>query len=238
MQNVLLRSAFLLCVVAHAVHAELITATATDFTNTTAEGLLDGVAWHATTSSEAPFLGINLSSGTWNVGVSLPPGVLALTASNVNAGDFQEFTFDTAISSGYFYIENFDSSSVANITSDATTFEMYATSSSITYVPATATSGVLNTSNEGYDGEGDAIFRFTGPLTSLRLDFTDGTGANGVFYGFSQASIVNSVPEPSSTAFLVIGVTGLALMRRRRSRRSSIGYLDSLPRQAAPANNQ
>ena len=71
----------------------MITASATDFTDTTASGLFNGVAWHASTSEDAPFLGINLPSGKWDVAIPLPLQALTLTASDVNEGDFQEFVF-------------------------------------------------------------------------------------------------------------------------------------------------
>lgn len=220
MQNVLLRSILALfagvSIGVPTVTAAMITASATDYTDTTASGQFNGIGWQASTSADAPFLGINLTSGQWDVAIPLPLHALMLTASHVNAGDFQEFIFDSPISDGYFYIENFDSSSVANITTDATSFQLLGASASITYSPTDASEGVLETSNDSYDGEGDAVFRFLGPLTRLRLDFTDGTGANGLFYGFSQDdSFVNPVPEPAAFVCIVIGVMGLGLLRRR-----------------------
>ena len=120
--------------------------------------------------------------GGWDVGsFDLDPDALALTTTNVNAGDEQSFDFDVPWEGGYFYIENFDSSSLATITVEGGSIDLLAASPSISYAGTTVSSGVLSTSNDGFDGEGDAVFAIEGDVTSIKISYDGGEGANGIF---------------------------------------------------------
>ena len=91
----------------------LISGIATGVTPTTAVGTLNGVGWTATASATSPFVGINLTPGTWDVPSSSPPANgLFLSAESTNAGDSHSFAFDQPIAAITFYVENFDSNSL------------------------------------------------------------------------------------------------------------------------------
>ena len=191
---------------------------ATDVTPVTASGTLNSVGWTATTTASSPFVGINLPSGTWDLGTAIPSDALFLAAGDVNAGDTQTFVFDQPVNDILFYVENFDSNSAANIVSDGNIALVSATAD-ITFTPATSTSATLATTNAGFDGVGDAILQFSGPTSYIQFDFTNGIGANGVFYGFAgnQNSInVTPVPEPSAFMALALCGVGIAYVRRRK----------------------
>lgn len=195
------------------------------FTSGTATGDISGIGITATTSNTSPFIGIvnnrwvSGGSGGWNAGLPLNAADLAIVASDVNVGDFQEFMFAQPLD-GFLYIENFDSSSIANITAaGATNLSILTGSSSISYNPTAANAGTLTTSNPTFDGEGDAVLAFTGPVTSIRLDYLSGEEANGVFYTFARELPTSvSTPEPSSMALTLIATLGVASLIRKRRR--------------------
>lgn len=171
---------------------------------TSATGAVAGVGFTATTSSTAPFDGLathrfahtDVPCGGWDAeGFELAPEAVALTTTWVNGGDWQQFDFDGAWGDGLFYIENFDSSSRAMIMLEGGgTLELLTASKSVSYDAATST---LSTSNDSFDGEGDAAFRVHGPVTSIRVDYKAGEQANGIFYTFADG---RAIPEPASLA--------------------------------------
>lgn len=202
------------------------TATWTSWEATSAAGMLNGVNITATTNSEAPFVGIagnhfgafDGECGSWDGSdeYALDHDVEGLIASNVNKGDYQEFTFSSAFTNGLLYIENFDSRSKANIkVTGATSIALVDASESITFDVKSGNGGVLASSNRGYDGEGDLVLALTGDVTSIRIDYTRGEGANGVFYTFAQAC---PVPEPTSALVMagLFGLGGLLYIRRKK----------------------
>ena len=180
---------------------------------TRAFGNIDGIQITATTNEAAPFIGIvshrfanvNIPCGGWDIdSYSLEPSALGLTTSYVNGGDAQSFDFDAPWAGGYFYIENFDSSSLAKITvTGGATLEMLAGSESISFASISDSMGELSTTNAGFNGEGDAVFRLDGPVTSVLVDYSQGEQANGIFYGFASDTPMGAIPEPAS-----IGVWG------------------------------
>lgn len=193
---------------------------------TSATGSVDGIVVTASTNADAPFTDFATHSfadptipcGTWDAGAFfLDPDVLSLTTTNVNAGDYQQFDFNAPWSNGYFYIENFDASSAAKVTvtggGDA---ELVAQSASISYTSTMPGMGILSSSNTGYNGEGDLVLKLNGPVTSIRLDYTSGEGANGVFYGFATGPAAGVIPEPTSLLvwFSLLGLV-FAVNRRR-----------------------
>ena len=91
---------------------------ANSVTPITASGTLDGIGWTATTTATSAFVGINLPTGTWDLGTTLPVNALFLAAGDVNAGDTQTFVFEQPVEDICFFVENFDSSSAANIVTD------------------------------------------------------------------------------------------------------------------------
>lgn len=207
---------FTILVISATAQAGLLVGEATSVTATTANGTLNGVSWTATTSSTSAFLGINMGSGNWDLGSTLPVDGLFLGTGNVNAGDTQRFDFSAPVQNVCFFVENFDSSSAATITTDAN-LSIVAATPSIAFAQSTASSGVLSTSNTSFDGVGDVIIQLTGPTSYIQFDYIAGEGANGVFYGFAQdSSSATAVPEPSSFLFLAICFSGLAYFRRRR----------------------
>ena len=181
-----------------------------------ASGALQGVSWTATTTSSSPFLGINIGSGVWNLSTPLDPGPdeLILGAGDVNAGDSQTFTFSQPISDIFFYVENFDSSSAANVTTDGALSIIDATSD-ISFSSTSISSGFLSTTNSSFDGVGDVILKLTGPTSFIQFDYTGGEQANAVFYGFAVDTLT-TVPEPSGFLCLLMCAAGLAYVRRNR----------------------
>lgn len=195
--------------------ATLIPGIASSATSTTATGTVNGIVWNATTTSTSPFLGVNVGSGVWDVGTTLPTNALFLGTSTVNGGDSQAFFFNSPVSDLSFYVENFDSSSIANVTTDAN-LSLVAASSSISFTSTGASTATLSTSNTSFDGEGDAILKLSGPASFVQFDFLNGYGANGIFYGFAQTTAnVTAVPEPSSMLYLTICALLFYGFRRR-----------------------
>lgn len=194
----------------------------------TATGTLDGVGWTATTTASSPFVGINLPSGTWDLGTPLPANGLFLATGDVNAGDTQTFVFDQPVSDIYFYVENFDSSSAANIVTDGTLL-LLAGTADILFTPTSASTGTVSTSNSSYDGVGDMILQLSGPTTFVQFDYTGGTGSNGIFYGFAVESntTTTAVPEPSALLYLTLCGCGLATVRRWRTLGGSTELADA-----------
>lgn len=204
----------------------------------TAQGEVDGVEVTASTNELAPFSILatgRFAGSAWDAAdLALSDSTLGLGTTWVNGGDYQQFEFAAPWSGGYFYIENFDSSSQATISvvGGATT-SLAAASASITYDEAT---GVLSSSNASFDGEGDAAIRLDGEVSSIRIDYSQGEQANGIFYAFgsdeegsrdgddsnggSQGQpsdpAAGAVPEPSSLV-LWGGLLLMVLAYRRRS---------------------
>ena len=214
---------FVLLSFATTVNAASMSTVWSSSSGTSGYGNLNGINITAVTSDTSPFIGLELNrfvaapSGGWNApGYELGFNDSAIVAAEVNANDFQQFVFDTAFS-GYLYIENFDSSSVANVTATgATSLSLLTASSSVTYASTSASTGTLSSANSGFDGEGDAILFFEGPTTSVRLDYTGGEQDNGVMYTF--ALNVNN-PEPASHwMMLVAGLGVLAGVRKLKGR--------------------
>ena len=197
------------------------------YTANTASGEIDGIAILATTSGTSPFIGIvnnrwvSGGSGGWDAnGLELNAADLALVAADVNGGDHQEFSFNQPFE-GYLYIENFDSSAVASVTATgATSLSLLTGSASISYTATGADSGNLMTSNPTFDGEGDVVLALEGPVTSVRLDYTAGEEANGVFYTFAQNSPATAVvtPEPTTVFLALLATLSVAVFRRNRCR--------------------
>lgn len=174
----------------------------TSFSNTAATGVVGGIGIRASTVSTAPFdeTETHRFSSGWDAAPIYrlsSTGALGLRTLWVNGGDAQQFEFDFPWSDGLFYIENFDSGSIATImVSGGASIDLLSGSTSITYVPISASMGTLRTSNEGFNGEGDAVFQLSGPVESISVDYQRGLQANGVFYMFADAQ--NVVPEPTS----------------------------------------
>lgn len=186
---------------------------------TTAIGDLNGISISATTTSTAPFTGLiqeRFSGTAWQTDNPLEGAVSGLIASDVNAGDQQIFTMSSPLETGLLYIENFDSLSVANITltGDSPQLSLLSGSVSISYTPLTDNSGTLASTNALADGEGDAILQLGGNIDSITLDYTNGEGANGVFYAFALDTA--SVPEPTSILLAAILPAALLIKRKRR----------------------
>ena len=187
----------------------------TSFSNTTATGVVAGVGIRATTVSTAPFdeTETHRFSSGWDAAPIFQLGsteALGLRTRMVNGEDAQRFDFDSPWSDGLFYIENFDSGSIATImVSGGASIDLLSGSASITYVPIGASLGTLRTSNEGFNGEGDAVFQLTGPVESISIEYSRGLQANGIFYTFAGGQSV--VPEPASLLiwgmFAALGVT-------------------------------
>ena len=86
-------------------------------------------------------------------------------------------------------------------------------SSSISFDSVAGDDGVvgkLTTSNAGYDGEGDAAFLVVGDISGIRVDYTAGEGAIGVFYTFAEPC---AVPEPTSL-LVMAGLFGIGCVVR------------------------
>ena len=191
------------------------------FTATTAEGTIGDIGVTVRSSSSSPIIGLfgnhfgqGEPCGSWDGTMPLDHADTGVVASYVNAGDFQEFLFSSALNETFFYIENFDSSSIADITIvGASEVALVDASSSISFTSTIGDDGVggtLATSNPGYDGEGDAVLHIKGEVSSIRIDYTSGEGANGVFYTFAEPC---AVPEPTSifvfaTLISIAGIVG------------------------------
>lgn len=205
-------------------------ATWSSVAETSATGSVSGIGIQATTSPTAPFAGLathrfahtNVPCGGWNAdGFELDPSATALTTTSVNGGDFQQFDFDATWANGLFYIENFDSNSRAMImVTGGAQLELVAASPSISFDAATST---LESSNVGFDGEGDAVLRFLGNVDSVRLDYKAGLGANGVFYTFADGQPVSTGAVPEPTSFLIWGslVGMLLLVKTRKNKKAN-----------------
>ena len=192
------------------------------FSANEASGEIDGITILASTTNDAPFLGIvndrfsDIDKGGWDAPFPLSPDALSLVASEVNGGDVQRFAFGEPIDEGLLYIENFDSNSIATIVAfGADDLQLVASSPSIDFDPLTKNAGRLSTDNPTFNGEGDAIIFFGGGVTGITIDFERGDGANGVFYGFVVED-AQSVPEPSAGSMLaILGLLPLAFRKQR-----------------------
>ena len=190
------------------------------FTTTTAYGTFSGVDVTAVSTSSSPFVGLMADrfAGGWDGTLTLDSSAMALTASYVNGGDSQAFGFSAPLSEGLFYIDNFESSSSAEIIAHgATSLTLIDASSSISFTSLGANSGQLVTSNAGYDGEGDAVLQFSGDVTSIQVIYDGGEGANGIMYTFAEPG-TEAVPEPTSALVVagLFGIGGICGWRRRK----------------------
>lgn len=198
-------------VFASTASAAVTPATWSSWTATSATGDLGGITVTASSSAGAPIVGIVAGQfgSQWDGSAPLGPAALGVTVSNVNGGDSQTFSFSSPLLDGtIMYIENFDSSSVAEIDFvGATSYSLIDASPSITFDNIGPGQGSLMTSNAGYNGEGDAAILLNGPVTEITINYSNGVGANGVFYTFA-APDAQAVPEPAS-ALIMAGLFGL-----------------------------
>lgn len=196
------------------------TATWTGFARQSATGILNGIPFTVTTSSTAPFIAVvddRLSEGRgWDAELPLSRSAEAIVTANVSGGDSQIFSFDKPIDEGLLYIENFDTSSIANITANGgDQLELVAGSESIIFGQRTANAGTLRTTNPTSNGEGDAVLLFGGGVSTVTINYARGGPANGVFYSLAVGT-VEAVPEPVSSAMaLILALVPLALRNRR-----------------------
>ena len=222
----------LLALAASVSHATSVTEVAdwTSSTATTATATLGGITINAETTSDAEFLGFagnhfatfDGECGSWEGMFGLDHTVQGLITSNVNGGDYQEFTFSSPLADGLFFIENFDSDSMAMITATgATSIKMIDMSPSIVFEAVGPNMANLSTTNSGFNGEGDAAFLIEGDVTSIRVDYKAGEGANGIFYNFANGTPTEKpqpIPEPTSILVMagLFGFGGLLAVYRRR----------------------
>lgn len=219
--NRLFKSLAIAVILAAPATADLILGTANSVTAVTATGELNGVNWTATTTSTAPFLGINLGSGVWDLPTPIESGSLFLGTNFVNAGDTQTFTFDQPVTNLSFYVENFDSGSIASVVTDGI-FTSVESTPNITFLPSTASTALLANTNMNFDGVGDLIMKISGRITYVQFDYAAGEQANGVFYGFAVDNLNSAaVPEPSAFVCLLVCASGVAYLRRNRLGSSS-----------------
>ncbi len=196
---------------------------------TSAVGMLNGITISASTTSSSEFGGfgrnhfaqpsIEDDCGAWDATMPLTHDDLGLIATNVNAGDTHEFSFDGPFSDGFFYIENFDAGSIAKITAvGATDISLVGQSTSIGFSPSGDNMGVLSSSNMGFDGEGDAILMFTGDVTSILVEYSAGEGANGILYTFAEQCEEHAVPEPTSLLVMagLFAIGGVFYVRKQK----------------------
>ncbi len=172
--------------------------------------------------STAPIVGLSpgqFGPSQWDGSLPLSPSAVGLTVlAEVNT--FQTFTFDSPLVDGtLFYIENFDSSSLAEINVVGGTLALVDASPSISLIPGTGTTNdFLQSSNAGFNGEGDAVLQLSGDVTAISIGYHESVGANGVFYTFAEPAVSQAVPEPSSAMVMagLFGLGGLIYVRRRK----------------------
>lgn len=202
----------------------------------TANAAVSPAIWTANTASSAhgclTCSGINISATSTAQIVGLSPGQfgpslwdgsMPLSAADVGltvlaeVNTYQTFTFDSPLVDGtLMYIENFDSSSLAEINVVGGTLTLVDASPSISLIPGTGmTNDFLQSSNPGYNGEGDAVLMLSGDVTAISIGYHETTGANGVFYTFAEPC---AVPEPTSAMVMagLFGLGGLVYVRRRK----------------------
>ena len=214
-------------------------ATWSSWSETSAHGTLGDISITASTTTDAHFSGFTGNHfaifdgecGSWDGHMALSHDDQGVIANYVNAGDYQEFTFSSALTDGLFYVENFDSSSMAMLTATgATDITLVDQSDSISYSSTGDSSGKLSSSNASFNGEGDAVFLLSGDVTSVRLDFTAGEGNNGMIYTFAKGMMddpsavppqgePSAVPEPTSILVMgmLFGLGGLFAIRKRKA---------------------
>lgn len=216
-----------------AANAAITPGTWTSHTATTAVGSVGGVTINATNSGSTTFASIhpNRFGNGWDTDNALGNMALGLTTTSVGAGDSQTFTFSSPLLDGtLFYIENFDTNSIANIkasTTGAIPNVSVLSTSNVLYVGTSVTAGgglvsangVLTSSNATSDGNGDVILVLDGGITELTLDYTNGGGGNGIFYTFAEPC---AVPEPTSALVMagLFGIGGVVVHFRRRKQQS------------------
>ena len=185
----------------------------TTTTASSAHGCLTCSGININAISTAPIVG--LSPGQF--GPSLWDGAMPLSADSVGltvlaeVNTYQTFTFDSPLVDGtLFYIENFDSSSLAEVNVVGGTASLVDASASISW-----DGNFLSTTNAGFNGEGDAVLMLSGDVTAISIGYHESVGANGVFYTFAEPC---AVPEPSSVMVMagLFGFGGLVYVRRRK----------------------
>lgn len=198
------------CVTANAA---ITPGTWTSHTATTAVGDVGGITINATNSGSTEFASIhpNRFGNGWDASYPLGNDALALTTTSVGAGDVQTFTFSSPLLDGtLMYIENFDTSSIAQLTATGATNVSVVSTSMVSFG-----NGWLTSSNATSDGNGDIILAFEGPVTDITLSYTRGGEGNGVFYTFAEP---HAVPEPTSAVVMagLFSLGGLFYVRRRK----------------------
>ena len=101
---------------------------------TSATATLGDITITAATTTNAYFSGFTGNHfgafdgecGSWDGHMPLTHDDQGVIANYVNAGDYQEFTFSSALTDGLFYVENFDSSSMAMLSATGATRSMIA----------------------------------------------------------------------------------------------------------------
>lgn len=187
----------------------------------TAIGNLNGIDITGTRIGGAEFANVasgafSTIGGKWSAGMELSADAEAIIVQPVNAGADHQFDFSSPMTEVLFYVSNFDSSSDANLTVEgAESIEMITGSSTMFYEFSSASSGRLFTTNNGFDGNADAVLRLTGNVQSVRMQYTNGIQNNGIGYTFV------SVPEPGSLTLLMSPLMMVALGRRRIARHAN-----------------
>jgi len=191
----------------------------TTSTGSSAHGCLTCSGINISAKSTSPIVGLSSN----HFGPSLWDGSMPLSAADVGltvlaeVNTYQTFTFDSPLVDGtLFYIENFDSSSLAEIDVVGGTLSLVDASPSISLIAGTGgANDFLQSSNAGYNGEGDAVLMLSGGVTAISIGYHQTTGANGVFYTFAEPC---AVPEPSSAMVMagLFGLGGLLYVRRRK----------------------
>lgn len=189
----------------------------TDWTyvsSTLASGVLQGRTITGTIHSGGNFHAVFTGRFTDSLGSSAE----SIDLIPVEAGSDHIFSFSSPFTKVRFYVDNFDSNSEATITAaGATAITLVTASSSMSFTPLTGSTGLLDTTNTSFNGEGQAILEITGDVQSVRMQYSSGHGANGISYTFSAQDTASVVPEPSAALLFVPAVGLVALLRRRRA---------------------
>lgn len=199
-----------------------IPATWTGQSSSLAFGWLNDVSFSASASPGAPFTGLHdgrFDGSSWQADMSFSKDLVAIETQPANAGAIHSFRFTEPVEEGMLLIENFDSNSIATITTMGQDglLELISASESISFDAVAGNAGRLRTSNSTFDGEGDAVLLFSGAVTGIELRYEGGDGANGVFYGFATSG-TQAVPEPSTgTLSVLLALVPLMLRNRREA---------------------
>lgn len=195
--------------------------TFTDWTyisSTTVTGALQGRTITGAIRSGGYFDAIYTNRFTDSTG----SGVESIDLRFVEAGSDHIFDFSSPFNILRFYVDNFDSNSEAVITAaGATSISLVSASPSMSFTPSTGSTGVLDTTNTSFNGEGQAVLEITGNIQSVRMQYTSGHGDNGISYTFSAQDAGAAVPEPSAMFLFVPALALVAVLRQKRSPRVS-----------------